>query len=62
MYDNLSIMTMVLSLSAGLIIISLLFLKDLISSYSSLVRVFFLGSQYFCLCKSYSIEQNIDSN
>ena len=47
MYDNLSIMPMALPLSAGLIIISLLCLKDQIVLYSSLVRIFFLGSLYF---------------
>ena len=61
MYDGLSIMTMTLPLSAGLIIIYLLCFKDLIDLYS-LVRFFFLGSLYIYLCKSCSIEQNIDSN
>ena len=52
---------MALLSSVGFIIIYLLFLKILIALFSSLVRFFFLGS-IFCLCKSCSIEQNIDSN
>ena len=60
-YDNLSKMNIALPLSAGLMTISLLFLKDLIALCSSFVRFFFLGSLYFCLYKSCSAEQNNDS-
>ena len=61
-YDSLSKMTIALPLSAGLMTMSLLFFKDLTALYSSFVRFFFLGSLYFCLCKSCSIEQNMDSS
>ena len=45
-YDYLSKMTMALPLSAGLMTVSLLFLKDLIAVYSSFVRLFSVGSVF----------------
>ena len=48
MYAALSIMTMALALSVGLMIISLFCVGELMALYSSLVRFFFLGFLYFC--------------
>ena len=62
MYAALSIKIMALPLSAGLMTILLLYFKYLMALYSSLVRFFFLGSLYFCLYKSCSIKEKMDSS
>ena len=54
--------TMALTLSGGLMIMSVYFLKTLIALNFGLLRVFFLGCLYFCFHKLFSLDENKDSS